>query len=70
MALYEILFVVGLVFIILGIIPIFGGFINAIFDMITDIKNHDYSSLPELFLGIGAIVILISMTFLFVDKIK
>lgn len=70
MSLYEILLIIGLAFIVLGMIPIFGGFINAIFDMIVDIKKHDYSSLPDLFLGIGVIIILISMIFLFLDKIK
>ena len=70
MSLYEILLIIGLAFIVLGMIPIFGGFIDAIFDMIVDIKKHDYSSLTDLFLGIGVIIILISMIFLFLDKIK
>lgn len=70
MSLYEILLIIGLAFIVLGMIPIFGGFIDAIFDMIVDIKKHDYISLPDLFLGIGVIIILISMIFLFLDKIK
>ena len=70
MALYEILLIIGLAFIVLGIIPIFGGFIDAVFDMIVDIKKHDYSSFPDLFLSIGVIVMLISMIFLFLDKIK
>lgn len=70
MALYEILLIIGLAFIILGMIPIFGGFIDAVFDMIVDIKKYDYSSLPDLFLGIGVIIILISMIFLFLDRIK
>lgn len=70
MALYEILLIIGLVFIILGMISIFGGFINAVFDMIADIKNHDYSSLPDLLFSVGAIIILISMIFSFLDKIK
>lgn len=39
MALYEILLIVGLAFIVLGMIPIFGGFIDAVFDMIVDIKK-------------------------------
>lgn len=70
MALYEILLIIGLAFIILGMISIFGGFINAVFDMIADIKNHDYNSLPDLLFSIGAIIILISMIFSFLDKIK
>lgn len=70
MALYEILLIIGLAFIVLGMIPIFGGFIDAVFDMIVDIKKHDYSSFPDLFLSIGVIVMLISMIFLFLDKIK
>ena len=39
MALYEILLIIGLAFIVLGMIPIFGGFIDAVFDMIVDIKK-------------------------------
>lgn len=70
MTLYEILLIIGLAFIVLGMIPIFGGFIDAVFDMIVDIKKHDYNSLPDLFLSIGVIVMLISMIFLFLDKIK
>lgn len=57
MELYEILLVIGTIFFILGMIPIFGNFINIIFDMIIDIKNHDYDSLPELFLSIGIIFV-------------
>lgn len=70
MELYEILLIVGLVFFILGMIPIFGNFINVLFDMINDIKNHDYDMLPELLLSIGAIVILISMILIAIDRIK
>ena len=70
MELYEILLVIGTIFFILGMIPIFGGFIDTIFDMIVDIKKHDYSSLPDLFLGIGIIFVLISMIFLIIDRIK
>lgn len=70
MELYEILLVIGTIFFILGIIPIFGNFINILFDMIIDIKNHDYDSLPELFLSIGIIFVLISMIFLIIDRIK
>ena len=70
MELYEILLVIGTIFFILGMIPIFGNFINIIFDMIIDIKNHNYDSLPELFLGIGIIFVLISMIFLIIDRIK
>lgn len=70
MELYEILLVIGTIFFILGMIPIFGNFINIIFDMIIDIKNHNYDSLPELFLGIGIIFVLISMIFLTIDRIK
>lgn len=70
MELYEILLVIGTIFFILGIIPIFGSFINILFDMIIDIKNHNYDSLPELFLGIGIIFVLISMIFLIIDRIK
>lgn len=70
MELYEILLVIGTIFFILGMIPIFGSFINILFDMIIDIKNHNYDSLPELFLGIGIIFVLISMIFLIIDRIK
>ena len=70
MELYEILLVIGTIFFILGMIPIFGNFINILFDMIIDIKNHNYDSLPELFLGIGTIFVLISMIFLIIDRIK
>lgn len=70
MSLYEILLIIGLAFIVLGMIPIFGGFIDAIFDMIIDIKNHNYDSLPELFLSVGIIFVLISMIFLIIDRIK
>lgn len=70
MSLYEILLIIGLAFIVLGMIPIFGGFIDAVFDMIVDIKKHDYDSLPELFLSIGIIFVLISMIFLTIDRIK
>lgn len=70
MELYEILLVIGTIFFILGIIPIFGNFINILFDMIIDIKNHNYDDLPELFLSIGIIFVLISMTFLIIDRIK
>lgn len=70
MELYEILLVIGTIFFILGIIPIFGNFINILFDMIIDIKNHNYDDLPELFLSIGIIFVLISMIFLIIDRIK
>ena len=70
MNLYEILLVIGTVFFILGMIPIFGNFINILFDMIIDIKNHNYDSLPELFLSIVIIFVLISMIFLIIDRIK
>ena len=70
MELYEILLVIGTIFFILGMIPIFGNFINILFDMIIDIKNHNYDSLPELFLNIGIIFVLISMIFLIIDRIK
>ena len=70
MELYEILLVIGTIFFILGMIPIFGNFINILFDMIIDIKNHNYDNLPELFLSIGIIFVLISMIFLIIDRIK
>ena len=70
MELYEILLVIGTIFFILGMIPIFGNFINILFDMIIDIKNYNYDSLPELFLSIGVIFVLISMIFLIIDRIK
>lgn len=70
MELYEILLVIGTIFFILGMIPIFGNFINILFDMIIDIKNHNYDDLPELFLSIGIIFVLISMIFLIIDRIK
>ena len=70
MELYEILLVIGTIFFILGMIPIFCNFINILFDMIIDIKNYDYDSLPELFLSIGIIFVLISMIFLIIDRIK
>lgn len=58
MKVYEILFIAGFVLLILGMIPIFYGFIKTIFEMITDIKNHDYDMLPELLLSLGVIAIL------------
>ena len=58
MKVYEILFIAGFVLLILGMIPIFYGFIKTIFEMITDIKNHDYDMLPELLLSLGVIVML------------
>lgn len=58
MKVYEMLFVGGFVLIILGMIPIFYGFIKTIFEMIADIKNHDYDMLPELLLSLGVIVML------------
>ena len=45
---YEILFIAGFLLLILGMIPIFCGFIKTIFEMIVDIKNHNYDMLPEL----------------------
>ena len=47
MELYKILYVVGFIFFILGMIPIFYGFIKDIFDMIINIKNHNYDTLPK-----------------------
>lgn len=58
MKIYEMLFVGGFVLIILGMIPIFYGFIKTIFEMIADIKNHDYDMLPELLLSLGVIAML------------
>lgn len=70
MELYKILYVIGFMFIILGMIPIFYGFIKVIFDMIIDIKNHNYDTLPELLLSIGAIVMLVSVILAAVNEVK
>lgn len=58
MELYEMLFIGGFILIILGMIPIFYGFIVTIFEMIADIKNHNYDMLPELLLSLGVIAML------------
>lgn len=58
MKVYEVLFIAGFVLLILGMIPIFYGFIKTIFEMIADIKNHDYDMLPELLLSLGVIAML------------
>ena len=58
---YEILFVIGFILFIIGIIPILYGFIKVVFEMIVDIKNHDYSMLPELLLSVGVIIMLIAI---------
>lgn len=68
MKIYEILFIAGFVLFILGMIPIFYGFIKTIFEMITDIKNHDYDMLPELLLSLGVIAILIAVILNVVEK--
>lgn len=70
MELYKILYIVGSIFIILGMIPILYGFIKTVFDTIIDIKNHDYDMLPELFLSIGAIVMLISIILAVANEVK
>ena len=70
MELYEILLVIGTIFFILGMIPIFGNFINILFDMIIDIKNHNYNTLPELLLSIGVIVMLIAVIIMAVNKVE
>lgn len=70
MELYKILFIAGFLLIILGMIPIFCGFIKAIFEMIIDIKNHDYDMLPELILSFGIIIMLIAVIFMVIDKVK
>lgn len=70
MELYKILFIAGFLLLILGMIPIFCGFIKTIFEMIIDIKNHDYDMLPELLLSFGVIVMLIAVIFMVVDKVK
>ena len=61
MELYKILFIAGFLLIILGMIPIFCGFIKTIFEMIIDIKNHDYDMLPELLLSLGVIAMLVAV---------
>ena len=61
MKVYEVLFIAGFVLLILGMIPIFYGFIKAIFEMIADIKNHDYDMLPELLLSLGVIAMLVAV---------
>lgn len=58
---YEILFVIGFILFILGMIPILYGFIKAVFEVIVDIKNHDYDMLPELLLSVGVIIMLIAI---------
>lgn len=70
MELYKILFVIGFIFVILGMIPIFCGFIKTIFDMIIYIKNHDYDMLPELLLSIGAVIMLIAVIFMAINEVK
>lgn len=70
MELYKILYIVGSIFIILGMIPILYGFIKTVFDTIIDIKNHDYDMLPELFLSIGVIVMLISIILAVANEVK
>jgi len=65
---YEILFVIGFVLLILGMIPIFYGFIKTIFEMIADIKNRDYDMLPELLLSLGVIAMLAAVILNVVDK--
>lgn len=65
---YEILFVVGFVLLILGMIPIFYGFIKTIFEMIADIKNRDYDMLPELLLSLGVIAMLAAVILNVVEK--
>ena len=70
MELYKILFIAGFLLLILGMIPIFCGFIKTIFEMITDIKNHDYDMLPELILSFGIIIMLIAVIFMVIDKVE
>lgn len=70
MELYKILFIIGFIFITLGMIPIFYGFIKTIFDMIIYIKNHDYDMLPELLLSIGAVIMLIAVIFMAINEVK
>jgi hypothetical protein len=65
---YEILFVIGFVLLILGMIPIFYGFIKTIFEMIADIKNRDYDMLPELLLSLGVIAMLAAVILNVVEK--
>lgn len=70
MELYKVLFIAGFLLIILGMIPIFYGFIKTIFEMIIDIKNHNYDMLPELILSFGVIIMLIAVIFMVIDKVK
>ena len=70
MELYKILFIAGFLLIILGMIPIFYGFIKTIFEMIIDIKNHNYDMLPELILSFGVVIMLIAVIFMVIDKVK
>lgn len=70
MELYKILYVVGFIFFILGMIPISYGFIKDIFEMIIDIKNHNYDTLPELLLSVGVIVMLIAVIIMAVNKVE
>ena len=65
---YEILFVIGFVLLILGMIPIFYGFIKTIFEMIADIKNRDYDMLPELLLSLGVIAMLAAVILNVIEK--
>ena len=65
---YEILFVIGFVLLILGMIPIFYGFIKTIFEMIADIKNRDYDMLLELLLSLGVIAMLAAVILNVVEK--
>ena len=65
---YEILFVIGFVLLILGMIPIFYGFIKTIFEMIADMKNRDYDMLPELLLSLGVIAMLAAVILNVMEK--
>lgn len=68
MKVYEVLFIAGFVLLILGMIPIFYGFIKTIFEMIADIKNRDYDTLPELLLSLGVIAMLAAVILNVVEK--
>lgn len=54
---YEILFAIGLLFMLVGIIPIIINLSKMIIESINELKKNKYEDLPELFLTIGIIFI-------------
>lgn len=54
---YEILFAIGLLFMLAGIIPIIINLSKMIIESINELKKNKYEDLPELLLTIGIIFI-------------